>query len=75
MMNMIQIEKKHIKEKKIKIKSSRSYVETTMHKQFEGIGSSTRRITGKLLHREDLDFKINDSQKQIGPGKKKNSEE
>ena len=46
-----------------------------MHKKSEGIGSSTRKITGTLLHREDFDFRINDSQKQTGLMKKKDSED
>jgi hypothetical protein len=44
-----------------------------MHKQSKGIGRSTEKITGTLLHREDSYFKINDQQKQIGLRKKKDS--
>jgi hypothetical protein len=46
-----------------------------MQKQSEGIGSSTRKITGTLLHREDSDFRINDNQKQTSVRKKKDSKE
>jgi hypothetical protein len=53
----------------------KKHIQKEMQKQSEGIGSSTRKITGTLLHREDSDFKINDSQKQIGLGKNKYSEE
>ena len=36
-----------------------------------GIGRSTRKITGTLLHQEDSDFRINN--RQIGIKKKKDS--
>jgi hypothetical protein len=42
----------------------------SMQKQSRGIGRSTRKITGTLLHREDSDFRINN--RQIGLRKKKN---
>jgi chromosome segregation ATPase len=44
----------------------KSYVE-----QSKGIGRYTRKITGTLLHQEDLDFRINN--RQIGLKKKKDS--
>jgi hypothetical protein len=44
-----------------------------MNKQSKGIGRSTKKITGTLLHREDSDFRINDRQKHIGLRKKKDS--
>jgi hypothetical protein len=34
-----------------------------MQKKTKGIGRPTRKITGTLLHQEDLDFRINDRQK------------
>jgi hypothetical protein len=49
------------------------HIQKGMHKQSKGIGRSTEKITGTLLHREDSDFRINDRQKQIGLRKKKDS--
>jgi hypothetical protein len=46
-----------------------------MQRQSEETRSFTRKITGTLLHPEDSDFRINDSQKQEGLKKKKDSEE
>jgi hypothetical protein len=48
------------------------HIQKAMQKQSKGIGRSTKKITG-TLHREDSDFRINDQQKQIGLGKKKDS--
>jgi hypothetical protein len=42
-----------------------------MQKQSKGIGRSTKKITGTLLHQEDSYFRINDRQKQIGLRKNK----
>jgi hypothetical protein len=50
---------------------SKKHIQKSMHKQSKGIGISTRKIIGTLLHREDSDFKINN--RQIGLRKKKNS--
>jgi hypothetical protein len=49
------------------------HIQKAMQKQSKGIGRSTKKITGTLLHREDSDFRINDQQKQIGLRKKKDS--
>jgi hypothetical protein len=46
-----------------------------MQRQLEETRSFTGKITGTLLHLEDSDFRINDSQKQAGLRKKKDSEE
>jgi hypothetical protein len=46
-------------------------IQKAMKKQSNGIGICTRKITGTLLHREDLDFRINI--RQIGLKKKKDS--
>jgi hypothetical protein len=46
-------------------------IQKAMQKQSNGIGRYTRKITGTLLHREDLDFRINN--KKIGLKKKKDS--
>jgi hypothetical protein len=42
-----------------------------MNKQSKRIGRYTRKITGTLLHQEDLDFRIKN--RQIGLKKKKDS--
>jgi hypothetical protein len=60
-----QAPKRHIKK----------HIQKAMQKQLEGIGSSTRKITRTLLHREDSDFIINENQKQTGLEKKKDSKE
>jgi hypothetical protein len=39
------------------------HIQKSMQKQSKGIGRSTKKITGTLLHREDSDFRINDRQK------------
>jgi hypothetical protein len=46
-----------------------------MQRQSEEIRSFTRKIIGTLLHLEDLDFRMSDSQKQVGLRKKKDSKE
>jgi hypothetical protein len=46
-----------------------------MHRQSEETRSFTRKITKTLLHPEDSNFRINDSQKQAGLKKKKDSKE
>jgi hypothetical protein len=38
---------------------SKKHIQKYLQKQSRGIGISTRKIEGTLLHREDLDFKIN----------------
>jgi hypothetical protein len=50
---------------------SKKHIQKALQKQSRGIGRSTRKITGTLLHREDSDFRINN--RQIGLRKKKNS--
>jgi hypothetical protein len=40
-------------------KQNKKRIQKTMQKQSKGIGRSTKKITGTLLHREDLDFRIN----------------
>jgi hypothetical protein len=52
---------------------SKKHIQKSMQKQSKGIGRSTRKIIGTLLHREDSDFRINN--RQIGLRKKKDSEE
>jgi hypothetical protein len=37
-------------------------IQKVMQKQSKGIGKCTRKITGTLLHREDLDFRIKNKQ-------------
>jgi hypothetical protein len=49
------------------------HIQKAMQKQSKGIGRSTKKITGTLLHREDSYFRMNDRQKQIGLRKKKDS--
>jgi hypothetical protein len=49
---------------------SKKHIQKALQKQSRGIGRSTRNITWILLHREDLDFRINN--RQIGLRKKKN---
>jgi hypothetical protein len=46
-------------------------MQRSMQKQSKRIGRYTRKITGTLLHQEDLDFIINN--RQIGLKKKKDS--
>ena len=46
-------------------------IQKAMQKQSKGIGICTRKITRKLLHREDSYFRINN--RQIGLNKKKDS--
>jgi hypothetical protein len=50
---------------------SKKHIQKALQKQSRGIGRSTRKITGTLLHREDSYFRINN--RQIGLRKKKNS--
>ena len=38
---------------------SKKHIQKVMQKQSKGIGRYTRKITGTLLHQEDLDFRIN----------------
>jgi hypothetical protein len=38
---------------------SKKQIQKVMQKQSKGIKRYTRKITGTLLHREDLDFRIN----------------
>jgi hypothetical protein len=52
---------------------NKKHIQKDMQKQSKGIGRSTEKIIGTLLHREDSDFRINDQQKQIGLRKKKDS--
>jgi hypothetical protein len=52
---------------------NKKHIQKSMQKQSKGIGRSTEKITGTLLHREDSDFRINDRQKHIGLRKKKDS--
>jgi hypothetical protein len=46
-----------------------------MQRQLEETRSFTGKITGTLLHLEELDFKISDSQKHVGLRMKKDLEE
>jgi len=39
---------------------NKKHIEKVMQKQSKGIGIPTRNIIGTLLHREDLDSRIND---------------
>ena len=39
--------------------NNKKYIQKSMKKQSKGIGRSTEKITGTLLHREDSDFRIN----------------
>jgi hypothetical protein len=52
---------------------SKKHIQKDMQKQSKGIGRSTRKIIGTLLHQEDSYFIINN--RQIGLRKKKNSEQ
>jgi hypothetical protein len=49
---------------------SKKHIQKAMQKQSRGLGRSTRKIIGTLIHREDLDFRINN--RQIGLRKKNN---
>jgi hypothetical protein len=40
-------------------KQSKKQIQRAMQKQSKRIGGYTRKITGTLLHQEDLDFRIN----------------
>jgi hypothetical protein len=62
---MDQAPKQHIKK----------HIQEVMQRQSKQTRSFTRKITGTLLHREDSNFRISDSQKQEGLKKKKDSEE
>jgi hypothetical protein len=42
---------------------NKKHIQKAMHKQSKGIGMSTEKITGTLLQREDLDFRMNDQHK------------
>jgi hypothetical protein len=52
---------------------NKKHIQKTMQKQSKGIGRSKNKVIGTLLHREDLDFRINNRQKHIGLRKKKDS--
>jgi hypothetical protein len=43
--------------------NNKKHIQKYMQKQSKGIGRSTKKITGTLLHREDSYFRINDRQK------------
>jgi hypothetical protein len=53
----------------------KKHIQKDMQKQLEGIGTSTRKIIGTLLHLKDSYFRINDSHKKMGLKKKKDSKE
>jgi hypothetical protein len=52
---------------------NKKQIQKSMQKQSKGIGKSTEKITGTLLHQEDSNFIINDREKKIGLRKKKDS--
>jgi hypothetical protein len=43
---------------------NKKHIQKSMQKQSKGIGSSTKKITGTLLHQEDSYFRIKDRQKK-----------